>query len=90
MILSRFFSKDFERNKKRKGQKRFFLEEKIVFLGLNDEMIDGRAPIITPSYQSLSLALSILAHSRKTLHESSKILVEHALLDAPIQFRTQA
>ena len=53
-------------------------------------MIEGRAPIITPSYQSFSLALSILAYSRKTLHESSKILVEHALLDAPIQFRTQA
>ena len=53
-------------------------------------MIEGGAPIITLSYQSLSLALSILAYSRKTLHESSKILVEHALLDAPIQFRTQA
>ena len=47
-------------------------------------MIEGGAPIITLSYQSLSLALSILAYSRKTLHESSKILVEHALLDAPI------
>ena len=53
-------------------------------------MIEGRAPTITPCYQSLSLTLSILAFSRKTLHESSKILVEHALLDAPIQFRTQA
>ena len=33
MILSRFFSEDFETNQQRKGQKRFFLEEKIVFLG---------------------------------------------------------
>ena len=47
-------------------------------------MIEGGAPIITLSYQSLSLALSILAYSRKTLHESSKILVEHAQLDALI------
>ena len=53
-------------------------------------MIERRAPIIKPCYQNLSLALSILEYSRKTLHESSKILVEHALLDAPIQFRTQA
>ena len=30
--------------------------------------------------QSLSFARSILAHSRKTLHESSKISVEHACL----------
>ena len=47
-------------------------------------MIEGGVPIITLSYQSLSFALSILAYSRKTLHESSKILVEDALLDAPI------
>ena len=33
MIFSRFFSEDFETNQQRKGQKRFFLEEKIVFLG---------------------------------------------------------
>ena len=33
---------------------------------------------------------SILMYSRKTLHESRMIFVEHALLGAWIQFRTQA
>ena len=33
MIPSYLFSDDFETNQQRKGQKRFFLEEKIVFLG---------------------------------------------------------
>ena len=40
--------------------------------------------------QSLSIACSILKYPRTTLHESSKITVEHALHVARIQFRTQA
>ena len=36
-------------------------------------------------YHSLSFTCSILAHLRKALHESSKILVEHALYVARIQ-----
>ena len=33
-----------------------------------------------PCYQSLSFTFSILAYSRKTLQESSKIFVEHVVL----------
>ena len=44
----------------------------------------------TPCYQSLSFTCSILAHLRKTLQESSKIFVAHALHVARIQFQTQA
>ena len=44
----------------------------------------------TPCYQSLSLTCSILAYLRKTLQESSKIFVAHALHVARIQFPTQA
>ena len=45
---------------------------------------------LTPCYQSLSFACSILAFSRKALHESSKIFFEYALHVARIQSRTQA
>ena len=43
-----------------------------------------------PEEVSLSFACSIFAYSRKTLHESSKIFVEHAQHVARILFRTQA
>ena len=43
-----------------------------------------------PCKQSLSFACSILAFSRKALHESSKIFIEYALHVARIQSRTQA
>ena len=44
-----------------------------------------------PAEQGLSsFDCLILAYSRKTLHESSKILVERAGQVARIQFRTQA
>ena len=44
----------------------------------------------TLCYQSLSLTCSIVAYSRKTLRESIKIFVAHALHVARIQFQTQA
>ena len=43
-----------------------------------------------PYYPCLSFACPILACSRKTLHESSKVFVEHALHVAWMQIRTQA
>ena len=44
----------------------------------------------SPYQQNLSFTCPILAYSRKTLHESSKFFVEHALHVARIQLQTQA
>ena len=44
----------------------------------------------TPYQQNFSSAFSILAYSRKKLHESNKISVEHALHISRIHLRTQA
>ena len=43
-----------------------------------------------PFQQRLSFTWSIFAYSRKTLYESCKIFVEHALQVARIKFQTQA
>ena len=57
-----------------------------VSAGLFPETAAGNPPC----KQSLSFACSILAFSRKALHESSKIFIEYALHVARIQSRTQA
>ena len=49
-----------------------------------------RAYSPAPCWQSLHFSLSILAYSRKTLQESSKVFVEHVLLVVWIQLGTQA
>ena len=52
---------------------------------------DISSEIPAPSFQeSLSFTSLILAHSRKTLYESCKIFVQHALHFAGIQLPTQA
>ena len=52
------------------------------FISMTDK--GGRGAVI----QSLSFPCLISAYSEKTLRESSKIFVEHALHAARIQFRT--
>ena len=61
-----------------------------IFLMLVQRAICGESEVSAPCYQSLSFACSILAHSRNTLHESSKIFVTHALHVARIQLQSQA
>ena len=46
--------------------------------------------LLSPRIGCLRVLRSILAFSRKTRHELSKIFIEHALHVARIQFRTQA
>ena len=48
------------------------------------------AHLTSPCWQSLSFDCSILAFSRKALHESSKIFIEYALHVSRIQSRTEA
>ena len=56
---------------------------KVTYLICNNEQCSA------PYQQSLSFVCLILA-TRERLHESSKIFVEHALLVARIDCRTQA
>ena len=58
-----------------------------IFLMFVQRAICGQTEVSAPCYQSLSFVCSILAHSRKTLHESSKIFVAHALHVARIQLQ---
>ena len=58
--------------------------------------VDGSKKVTVEKYkkapyqQNFSFAFSILAYSRKKLHESNKISFEHALHISRIQLRTQA
>lgn len=49
----------------------------------------GIQPLRSPCQQCLSFVCSILMHSRKTLHESSKIFVMHVSHVVRIQFGTR-
>ena len=60
----------------------------VVFLYFHENRAELSS--LPPCKQSLSFACSILAFSRKALHESSKIFIEYALHVARIQSRTQA
>ena len=60
------------------------------FISMPDSEVDIRGGRRGAVIQSLSFPCLFSAYPEKTLRESSKIFVEHALHAARVQFRTQA